>query len=79
MLDQKMIEEIILGMADIVIENRMLRQQVKDLDLENRKNEAYARGDFEEGERLSDLFMHNLTVKITRSSGVLMSNDELKY
>lgn len=73
------IEDIVLGMAEIVKENRMLRQKVMDLDLENRMNKAYATGNYKEGERLSKLHSHNLSVKTAHSCGWLISDDELKY
>jgi len=78
-MTREIIENIILGMADIVEENRFLRQKLRDLDLENRKNKAYAIGNYEEGEKLSNMFMHNLTIKVAKNSGWLMSDDELRY
>lgn len=73
------IEDIVLGMAEIVKENRRLRQQIKDLDLENRMNKAYALGKYEEGEKLSELHSHNISVKMAHSCGWLISDDKLKY
>lgn len=73
------IEDIVLGMAEIVKENRRLRQQIMDLDLECRKNKAYATGNYKEGERLSDLSIHNSGVRLAHSCGWIISDDELRY
>ena len=72
------IEDIVLGMAEIVRENRSLRQQIRDLDLENRMNKAYSTGNYKEGERLSELHMNNLSVKMANGMGWLTS-ERLKY
>jgi hypothetical protein len=73
------IEDIILGMAEVVKENKRLRQQLMDLDLECRKYKACATGNYKEGERLSDLSIHNSGVKMAHNIGWLISDDELKY
>ena len=78
-LDMDTIEDVILGMAELVQENRYLREQLKELDLDNRTNKAYAERKWEEAERLSELVSHNLRVKMSRSCGWLTSDDALKY
>ncbi len=71
------IEEIILGMADVVTENRILKQQIKDLELECRKYRAMSEKNYDEVERLCDLSVYNSQVKVASLNGVYIG--ELIY
>lgn len=75
MFKREVIEEIILGMADIVEENRMLRKQVEDLTLDKEIHYNFIRsmcGSEEarkEHERLSAIQSNNASVDLADSCG----------
>lgn len=69
------IEEMILGIADLVHENRMLRNKLEELSLSNAKHEALAFGKHKEYEILSDIEMHNISVRSCHSNGWLTNQD----
>lgn len=69
------IEELILGMAELVRENRMLWKKLDELSLSNAKNEALAFGKHKEYEILSDIEHHNISVESCHSRGWLTNQD----
>ena len=75
MFDKYEIEEIILGMARIVHENRRLRAEIEELSLSCAKYEALAHGKHKEYEILADIEMHNASVRSCHSNGWLTNQD----
>ena len=74
------IEEVILGMADIVRENRALRKRVNDLELEVAINDAeHRRYRSAEAEKeykiLQDIQRNNLSCSIADSNGWLTNQE----
>ena len=69
------IEDIILGIADIVKENRALRQANNELKMECEKYKAYFYGDLEKGKILSDITIHNASVMSCESMGWLTNQE----
>ena len=78
MFDRYEIEDIILGMAQIVKENRVLRQALNEEQMESEKYKAYFYGDHEKAEILSDISVHNASVKSTRSMGWLTNQEYIE-
>ena len=75
MFDRYEIEEIILGMAKIVHENRMLRNELEEMSLSRAKYEALSHGKHREYEVLADIEMHNASVSSCHSNGWLTNQD----
>ena len=80
MWTQHEIEEIILGMGDIVKENRMLRKRVNELELEVAMNDAHMRSyrsieAEKEYKILQEIQSNNLSCVIAASNGWLTSED----
>lgn len=75
MFSQREIEEIILGMAEIVYENRALRNENKELSLSREKYKALAHGNHKEYEILNDIEGHNLSVSSCRLNGLWTNED----
>lgn len=80
MWTQRDIEDIILGMADIVKENRALRKRVDELELEVAINDAHTRSyRSAEAEKeykvLQEIQSNNLSCAIAASNGWLTSED----
>jgi hypothetical protein len=80
MWTQRDIEDIILGMADIVKENRVLRKRVDELELEVAINDAHIRSyRSAEAEKeykvLQEIQSNNLSCAIAASNGWLTSED----
>ena len=80
MWTQQEIEDIILGMADIVKENRALRKRVDELELEIAINQAHTRSyRSAEAEKeykiLEDIQRNNFSCSIAESNGWLTSED----
>ena len=80
MWTQYEIEDMILGMADIVKENRALRKRVNDLGLEVVINDAqhrsYRSAEAEkEYKILQDIQRNNLSCSIAESSGWLTNQE----
>ena len=77
---QHEIEEIILGIADLVKENRLLRRRVDELELEIAINNAHTRSyrsteAEKEYKTLQDIQRNNFSCSIAGSSGWLTSED----
>lgn len=77
---QHEIEDMILGMADLVKENKMLRKRVDELELEVAMNDAHMRsyhsiGAEKEYKILQEIQSNNLSCAIAASSGWLTSED----
>ena len=80
MWTQRDIEDIILGMADVVKENRILRKKVDELELEVALNDAHMRSHRSiEAEKeykiLQEIQSNNLSCAIATSNGWLTSKD----
>ena len=80
MWTQRDIEAIILGMADIVKENRILRKRVDELELEVAMNDAHMRSYRSiEAEKeyniLQKIQSNNLSCELAASNGWLTSED----
>ena len=80
MRTQQDIEDIILGMADLVKENRTLRRRVDKLELEVAINDAHTRSyRSAEAEKeykiLQEIQSNNLSCAIATSNGWLTSED----
>lgn len=80
MWTQREIEDIILGMADLVKENRTLRKRVDELELEIAINDAeHRRYRSAEAEKeykiLQDIERNRLSCSIAESSGWLTSEN----
>ena len=80
MFTQHEIEEIILGMADLVKENRVLRKRVDELELEVAMNDAHMRSyrsieAEKEYKILEEIQSNNLSCEIAASNGWLTSED----
>ena len=80
MWTQQEIEDIILGMANIVKENRTLRRRVDELELEIAINNAHTRSyRSAEAEKeykiLQDIHRNNFSCSIAESNGWLTSED----
>ena len=75
MIDKYEIEEIILGMARIVRENRRLRAELEESSLSCAKYEALAQGKHKEYEILADIEMHNTSVSSCHSNGWLTNQE----
>ena len=80
MLTQRDIEDIILGMADLVKENRVLRKRVNDLELEVAINDAqhrsYSSAEAEkEYKILQDIQRNNIACSLAESNGWLTNQD----
>ena len=75
MIDIWEIEDIILGIADIVKENRALRRENNELQMECEKYKAYSFGDWKKGDILSDISIHNASVKSIESMGWLTNQE----
>lgn len=80
MWTQRDIEDIILRMADIVKENRVLRKRVDELELEVAINDAHTRSyRSAEAEKeykvLQEIQSNNLSCAIATSNGWLTSED----
>lgn len=69
------IENIILGMAEIVKENRAMREVIDELRLECEKYKAYFYGESDKAEILSDISMNNASVKSMKSAGWLTNQE----
>ena len=74
------IEDIILGMADLVKENRTLRKRVDELELEVAINNAHTRSyrsveAEKEYKILQDIQRNNFSCSIAESSGWITSKD----
>lgn len=75
---QREIEDMILGMADLVKENGMLRKRVDELELEVAMNDAHMRSyrsieAKKEYEILQEIQSNNLSCAIAASNGWLTS------
>lgn len=73
-------EEMILAMAQIVRENRALRQENNELRLREAKHDAYMRSltnkaAEKEYEILCDIERHNISCDLVRSNGWLSNQD----
>ena len=73
-------EEMILAMAQIVRENRALRQEINELRLNAAKHDAYMRSlNSKEAEKeyaiLCDIERHNISCNLVRSCGWLSNQD----
>ena len=82
MWTQHEIEDMILGMADLVKENRLLRKRVDELELEVATNDAFMRSHCSsEAEKeyniLRDIQSNNLSCAIAASNGWLTSEDHI--
>ena len=80
MWTQHEIEEIILGMGDIVKENRILRKRVDELELEVAINDAHMRSyrsieAEKEYKILQEIQSNNLSCVIAASNGWLTSEN----
>ena len=80
MWTQHEIEDIILGMADIVKENRVLRKRVDELELEVAMNDAHMRSyrsieAEKEYKILQEIQSNNLSCGIAQSNGWLTIED----
>ena len=80
MWTQRDIEDIILGMADVVKENRILRKRVDELELEVAMNDAHMRSyrsieAEKEYKILQEIQSKNLSCAISASNGWLTSED----
>lgn len=80
MWTQREIEDIILGMADLVTENRVLRKRVNELELEVATNDAHTRSyrsieAEKEYKILQEIQSNNLSCAIASSNGWFTSND----
>lgn len=80
MQTQREIEDIILGMADLVKENRALRKRVDELELEIAINNAHTRSyrsieAEKEYKILQEIHSNNLSCAIATSNGWLTSED----
>ena len=71
MYDRYEIENIILGMAEIVKENRAMREVINELKMECEKYKAYFHGESAKAEILSDIAMNNAAVKSMAAMGWL--------
>ena len=74
------IEDIILGMADLVKENRILRKRVDELELEVAMNDAHMRSyrsieAKKEYKILQEIQSNNISCGIAASNGWLTSED----
>lgn len=78
MFDRYEIEEMILGMAEIVKENRALRKALNEEQMESEKYKAYFFGDSKKAEILSDISIHNASVASTRSMGWLTNEEYIE-
>lgn len=77
---QREIEDMILGMADLVKENRMLRKRVDELELEVAMNDAHMRSyrsieAEKEYKILQEIQSNNHSCAIATSNGWLTSHD----
>ena len=78
MFDKYEIEDIILGMAEIVKENRALRMLVNELQMESEKYKAYFFGESQKAEILSDISIHNASVRSAQSMGWLTNQEYIE-
>lgn len=78
MFDRYEIEDIILGMAEIVKENRALRKALNEEQMESEKYKAYFYGDHRKGEILSDISIHNASVESMRGMGWLTNQEYIE-
>ena len=78
MYDRYEIENIILGMAEIVKENRALREVINELQLECEKYKAYFFGDSAKAEILSDIIMNNASVRSMQAAGWLTNQEYIE-
>lgn len=78
MFDRYEIEDMILGMAEIVKENRALRNVVNELQMESEKYKAYFFGEHQKAEILSDIEIHNASVRSMRSMGWLTNQEYIE-
>ena len=72
------IGEIILGMAEIVKENRDLIRTVNELRMECEKYKAYFYGEHNKAEILSDIGLNNASVKSMQSAGWLTNQEYIE-
>ena len=78
MYDRFMTENLILDMADIVKENRAMREIINELQMECEKYKAYFFGESDKAEILSDITIHNTSVKSMQSMGWLTNKEYIE-
>lgn len=78
MFDRCEIENMILGMAEVVKENRALREVVNELQMECEKYKAYFFGESDKAEILSDISLHNASVRSMQSAGWLTNQEYIE-
>ena len=83
MFTQMEIEDMILGMSDLVKENRMLRKRINDLELEVAiEKEYYSSITSQQGKKryevLCDIRDNNLSCDMAAANGWLVSADYIE-
>lgn len=71
MFTRREIEDMILGMAEVVIENRALRKALNETEIECETYKALFLGEHKKAEILSDISINNATVNSIHSMGGL--------
>lgn len=83
MFTQMEIEDMILGMSDLVKENRMLRKRINELELDVAiEKEYYSSITSQQGKKrykvLCDIRDNNLSCDVAAANGWLTSNDYIE-
>lgn len=72
------VEEIVLGMAEIVEENRILRRALNDAERECEMYKAYFYHETQKADILSDIGRHNASVMSIHSAGWLTNKEYIE-